>query len=109
MMYGTLSSDSEDDSDDDEDEEDWEDMSEEESDEDEDEDDEEENEDDGVPMMDMSNEEPGSDSGCTACVVMIQDKRVIVANAGDSRCVLGRAGKAVELSFDHKPEDDPER
>ena len=32
-----------------------------------------------------------------------------MANAGDSRCVLSRAGKAVEMSFDHKPEDDIER
>lgn len=32
-----------------------------------------------------------------------------MANAGDSRCVLSRAGKAVELSFDHKPEDDSEK
>ena len=32
-----------------------------------------------------------------------------VANAGDSRCVLCRAGKAIDLSLDHKPEDEPER
>lgn len=32
-----------------------------------------------------------------------------MANAGDSRCVLCRNGKAVDLSFDHKPEDDLER
>lgn len=31
-----------------------------------------------------------------------------MANAGDSRCVLCRSGKAVELSQDHKPEDVPE-
>lgn len=31
-----------------------------------------------------------------------------VANAGDSRCVLCRDGQAVELSLDHKPEDEPE-
>lgn len=32
-------------------------------------------------------------------------KKVFVANAGDSRCVMGRAGQAVPLSFDHKPEN----
>lgn len=31
-----------------------------------------------------------------------------MANAGDSRCVLCRDGQAVELSLDHKPEDEPE-
>ena len=42
-------------------------------------------------------------------VALIRDKQIIVANAGDSRCILSRGGKAVELSFDHKPEDDIER
>ncbi|RNA30398.1 phosphatase 1G [Brachionus plicatilis] len=32
-----------------------------------------------------------------------------VANAGDSRCVVCRDGKAIEMSFDHKPEDEIER
>lgn len=27
-----------------------------------------------------------------------------MANAGDSRCVLGAGGKCIPLSFDHKPE-----
>lgn len=31
---------------------------------------------------------------------------MIVGNAGDSRAVLCRKGTAVELSVDHKPEDD---
>lgn len=34
---------------------------------------------------------------------------MFVANAGDSRCVLCRDGVAVDLSVDHKPEDDSER
>ena len=32
-----------------------------------------------------------------------------MANAGDSRCVLSRNGKAVDMSVDHKPEDNAER
>jgi serine/threonine protein phosphatase PrpC len=48
--------------------------------------------------------------GCTANVILIEDmKRIYVANAGDSRCVMGRAGRAIPLSFDHKPENDEER
>lgn len=53
---------------------------------------------------------PGYDSGCTAVVALLRDnKKLYVANAGDSRCVVCRDGKAVEMSFDHKPEDDIER
>lgn len=45
--------------------------------------------------------------GCTSNVVYIDrtKKKIFVANAGDSRCVLGKAGKAVEMSIDHKPEN----
>lgn len=47
-------------------------------------------------------------SGCTAVAALItHDKRIFVANAGDSRCVLGVGGEAKQLSFDHKP-DNPE-
>ena len=44
--------------------------------------------------------------GCTANVVMIDysTNKLFVANAGDSRCILGRGGQCVPLSFDHKPE-----
>ncbi|KAL3269981.1 hypothetical protein HHI36_009036 [Cryptolaemus montrouzieri] len=52
---------------------------------------------------------PGSDSGCTAVVAVLKDEKLWVANAGDSRCVVCRKGKAIEMSFDHKPEDEPER
>ena len=43
-------------------------------------------------------------AGCTSVVAVILDKTVVVANAGDSRAVLCRAGGLAEpLSFDHKP------
>uniref|UniRef100_A0A0K0E1S6 protein-serine/threonine phosphatase n=1 Tax=Strongyloides stercoralis TaxID=6248 RepID=A0A0K0E1S6_STRER len=54
-------------------------------------------------------ETPGLDSGTTACVVVIHNENITVANAGDSRAVLCRNGKAIELSFDHKPEDKSEK
>jgi serine/threonine protein phosphatase PrpC len=45
-----------------------------------------------------------SHTGCTANVVLITPNSYIVANAGDSRSVLCRDGKAIDLSYDHKPE-----
>ena len=32
----------------------------------------------------------------------------MVANVGDSRCVLCRNGVAIDMSVDHKPDDDKE-
>ncbi|XP_071371527.1 protein phosphatase 1G-like isoform X2 [Centroberyx affinis] len=60
-----------------------------------------------LPGMD-GKEEPGSDSGTTAVVALIRGKQLIVANAGDSRCVVSEHGKAVDMSYDHKPEDELE-
>lgn len=48
-------------------------------------------------------------AGCTACVALMAKGELIVANAGDSRCVLSRRGKAIEMSEDHKPENEKER
>lgn len=44
--------------------------------------------------------------GSTACVALIDRDagRICVANVGDSRAIVCRSGKAVELSEDHKPE-----
>jgi len=45
--------------------------------------------------------------GCTSNVLYIdfEAKKIYVANAGDSRCAMGKNGKAVEMSIDHKPEN----
>ncbi|KAL2322484.1 hypothetical protein Fmac_026863 [Flemingia macrophylla] len=45
----------------------------------------------------------GPNSGSTACVAIIRGKKLVVANARDSRCVLSRKGQAHNLSKDHKP------
>jgi serine/threonine protein phosphatase PrpC len=48
-------------------------------------------------------------SGATAVVALVTPTDILVANAGDSRCVLGRASRAVEMSEDHKPTNLAER
>lgn len=48
-------------------------------------------------------------TGCTSCVAIIADGKIICANSGDSRCVLARGTKAVEMSEDHKPDNDGEK
>lgn len=53
-------------------------------------------------------EEPGKDSGCTAVVAILHGKDLYVANAGDSRCVVCRNGQSLDMSIDHKPEDNLE-
>lgn len=42
-------------------------------------------------------------AGTTALAAIVTGQLLVVANAGDSRAVLSRAGKAIELSSDHKP------
>ena len=41
-------------------------------------------------------------------VALLHGRQLYVANIGDSRCVLSRSGRAVDMSDDHKPEDEPE-
>uniref|UniRef100_A0A1E1XBW1 protein-serine/threonine phosphatase n=1 Tax=Amblyomma aureolatum TaxID=187763 RepID=A0A1E1XBW1_9ACAR len=53
-------------------------------------------------------ETAGFDSGCTAVVGLLRGHRLVVANAGDSRCVVCRSGEARDMSLDHKPEDHEE-
>ncbi|KAK9103866.1 hypothetical protein Sjap_021120 [Stephania japonica] len=49
--------------------------------------------------------------GSTVVVALVSHERVVVANCGDSRAVMSRAGAAVALSHDHKPDrpDEMER
>jgi len=48
-------------------------------------------------------------AGCTSCVVLITADSIYCANAGDSRAVIStKAGKCIEMSYDHKPENDEE-
>lgn len=51
----------------------------------------------------------GPTSGSTACVAIIRGNHLVVANAGDSRCVISRKGQAYNLSRDHKPDLEVER
>ncbi|MBA0636212.1 hypothetical protein Godav_025278 [Gossypium davidsonii] len=48
-------------------------------------------------------------SGTTALTALILERTMIIANAGDSRAVLGKRGRAIELSKDHKPNCTSER
>lgn len=48
-------------------------------------------------------------AGCTSCVVLITKDHIYCANAGDSRaCIATKKGKVIELSYDHKPDNDGE-
>ncbi|KAF8627479.1 hypothetical protein AX17_006291 [Amanita inopinata Kibby_2008] len=49
-------------------------------------------------------------SGCTAVAALVtKDNKIYVANAGDSRSVIGIKGEVKPLSFDHKPTNETER
>ncbi|CAN6688305.1 unnamed protein product [Malus baccata var. baccata] len=50
-----------------------------------------------------------SSSGTTVLTALISGRTMLIANAGDCRAVLGRRGRAVELSKDHKPNCASER
>jgi len=43
------------------------------------------------------------ESGAVVCLTVLDGKQLYIANAGDCRAVLCRAGKAISLTKDHKP------
>ncbi|KAL4559865.1 hypothetical protein LXL04_032011 [Taraxacum kok-saghyz] len=51
----------------------------------------------------------GPTCGSTACVAIIRNNQLVIANSGDSRCVISRKGQAYNLSKDHKPDLDAEK
>lgn len=60
---------------------------------------------DGKPRLSSEDE----DSGTTAIVVVLTPRYIVCANAGDSRAVYSKSsGRAVPLSYDHKPDDEEE-
>lgn len=48
-------------------------------------------------------------SGCAATTALITPTRIVCANAGDLRTVLGRDGVAKPMSYDHKPQNEGEK
>ena len=59
-------------------------------------------------ISDVFEKNPNS-SGCTALAALLTPTHIIVANTGDSRCVMAKAGHTVAMSFDHKPTNVRER
>ena len=62
---------------------------------------------------DIKDEDFADGCGTTACVVFMTDDKIYCANAGDSRAILVRKNVAskpevVELSEDHKPDNESE-
>ncbi|XP_061360107.1 probable protein phosphatase 2C 76 isoform X2 [Gastrolobium bilobum] len=49
------------------------------------------------------------DDGSTASTAVLVDNHLYVANVGDSRTIISKAGKAIALSDDHKPNRSDER
>lgn len=50
-----------------------------------------------------------SNAGCTANVALLHKKKLYVANAGDSRCILASRKSVIPLSEDHKPDLETEK
>lgn len=71
------------------------------------------NADSGASMFGRGTDDIAYAAGCTACSAIITPTDIIVGNSGDSRAVLavkkGDKLQAVEMSFDHKPDNPGEK
>ncbi|KAK4480709.1 hypothetical protein RD792_013791 [Penstemon davidsonii] len=56
-----------------------------------------------------SEKDPFRDDGSTASSAVLVGNHLYVANVGDSRTIISKAGKAIPLSEDHKPNRSDER
>lgn len=60
-------------------------------------------------MKELPQMKSGEDqSGCTAIAAIISPTFTVVANAGDSRSIMGKGGGMIPMSFDHKPYNEGE-
>ncbi|WOG90831.1 hypothetical protein DCAR_0310077 [Daucus carota subsp. sativus] len=57
----------------------------------------------------LDSEDTSRDDGSTASTAVLVGNHLYVANVGDSRTVISKAGKAIPLSEDQKPNRDDER
>jgi len=59
--------------------------------------------------MELLGDEGPDGKGCTANVILIKGGIMYISNAGDSRSVLATRNLAIDLSIDHKPDNDKEK
>nr|VDD27037.1 unnamed protein product [Brassica oleracea] len=60
-------------------------------------------------LLESENSHTRDDAGSTASTAILVGDRLLVANVGDSRAVICRAGNAFAVSRDHKPDQSDER
>ena len=61
------------------------------------------------PYADSSDDSSPDTRGCTSTVILVKNRNLYIANAGDSRAVLATRGIAIDLTIDHKPDSDKEK